>query len=206
MAKEYRGGKRGINSNGKPKQTEHIDKWSQPPSFGEQVSDSIGVSVNEGDEIAKAVYSWSGADYKFIREAVYTGDTNNPDYQKGMKIEKFIDKSPKWDGELYRGASLSLDVLSQLQVGGIIDMRGMSSWSSDDKVAKKFTKSKNTPKGNEKVIFHTTGTKKGASITQMSRFGKKESEVIVSNDARWTIKSMRSTGRGTTYIELVEVD
>lgn len=183
-------------------QKSHLDKLKEPPSVASQLSQTIGVSEAEAEQMAKAVHYYSGAGYTNIRQAQYSKDASNPYYEEVMAIENLIDKSPKWGGgEIYRGMHLSSSTISQLEKGAKIDMKGMSSWTTKESLAKSFSKTK-VP-NESPVIFKTTGTKKGTSITHLSRFGKKEEEVLVSGSATWTIKSIKKSGK-TTIVELAE--
>ena len=183
-------------------QTEHEGKWKKPPSLGEQLASANGISVSEGEAQAQALYKYSGQEYRDIRDAYYNGLTDSPAYQKAVAIENFIKQSPNWNGgELYRGVHLPSASLKHLKEGGRIDMKGMSSWTSDPKIAQNFAKA--NMKGESSVLFKVSGTKQGASVTHLSRFGKKEGEVLISGKATWTIKSITKKG-GTTIVEVEE--
>lgn len=183
-------------------QTEHNGRWKAPPSLGEQLASANGVSVSVAEAQAQALYKYSGAEYRDIRNAYYNGITDSPAYQKAMAIESFIAQSPNWEGgELYRGVHLPSASVRHLKEGSRIDMKGMSSWTSDPKIGEKFSKA--NMKGESSVLFKVSGTKQGASVTHLSRFGKKESEVIISGKATWTIKSITKKG-GTTIVEVEE--
>lgn len=182
-------------------QTEHMEQWHEPPPRGVQLANANGISIEDGYNQADAVRSYTGAGYRNIREAQYNNNTSSPYYQEAQFIEDFIAQSPVWaGGELYRGMSLPNEALANIVVGGRIDMRGMSSWTSDTTTAEAFS---THGLGNNKVIFRTKGTKKGASITHLSHFGKGESEVLVSGKATWTVKAI-SHSRGKTYIDVEE--
>ena len=182
------------------RQTEHPDPWNPPPSLEKQLSKENGVDEMTAYRQVHAVADYSMTDYSDIRRAQYENDVDSDAYKKAEAIERFIEQSPVWDGgELYRGVALPQSSIAHLKVGGRIDMKGMSSWSSDEKIAKSFAdKSYDSP-----VVFRSKGTKKGTSITHLSEFGKTESEVLVSGKATWTIKKISKVGK-ITYVDVDE--
>ena len=178
-----------------------MDEWSPPPPTNYQLAIANGVSADEAREQVDAIEAYSGSDYRAIRKAQYEGLTDWDEYKKAQAIENFIAQSPVWaGGELYRGVKLDPAAVSQLKVGGRIDMKGMSSWSSDETTARSFS---NASGNKQSVIFRTKGTKQGASITHLSNYGKDESEVLISGKATWTIKKITVSG-SRTYIDVEE--
>jgi hypothetical protein len=170
------------------------------------------VTPKEADGMWDAVVSYSGSNYKQIREA-YTDPSKASSQSKKQlaQVESFIDKSPKWSGrELYRGINVGDDVLSSFKKGGTIDMKGPSSWSAKKDIGEGFAS-----KGSDnRVLFKLPETKKGASITHLSNFGEAESEVLASGTAKYRVKEVsRSKIKGQvgktayyTVIDLEEVD
>ena len=189
MAKNSRGGKRVAGgSSSRRLQADHYDAWNPPPSVQQQLADANNIPIDDAYKQVSALEHYSGIDYGDIRDAFYENKTDSPYYKDALELEKFIEQSPKWKGgELYRGVRLSQHEVDSLQVGGRIDMKGMSSWSSQKSVADNFAYPTST---RQAVIFKTARTKKGASITHLSTFGKAEYEVLVSGKATWTVKKM----------------
>ena len=194
------GGKGGSGAKGRT-QREHEEKWGEPPSKAKQLADRNGISLSDADDQVTAIKDYSGTDYSEIRAAQYNGNTNSMYYDQAQAIEAYIAQSPTWDGgNIYRGIKMDADSFSQMQVGGRIDMRGLSSWSSDEQIAHNFAQSYGTKKS---VVFRSKGTKQGASITHLSKFGTSESEVLVSGKATWTIKKITKVGN-ITYVDVKE--
>ena len=191
----------GAGGKARRRQTEHPE-WSQPPSFQEQLASQNGVSLDTAYAQVLAVEDFSGSDYSDIRHAQYTGITDSDAYKKAQTIEAFIAQSPVWaGGDLYRGIRMKESDLAQLQVGGTIDMRGMSSWSSKESIATSFA---HTYGGGSRksVVFRSKGTKMGTSIKHLSNFSH-EDEVLVSGKAKWSIKKISTVG-GVTYVDVAE--
>lgn len=185
-------------------QTEHMERWNPPPSLAQQLGDYTGqTGTTELSRQVSALKEYSGSYYHEIREAQYRGEKGTAYAKDAEAIETMIEKSPKWKGgELYRGIKVNNEDLAQFQKGAVIDMRGMSSWSSDTKIANSFsnTYSSGTRTG---VIFRTKGTNKGTSITHLSTYGKMEKEILVSGKATWTITKVTKSG-GKIYVDVVE--
>lgn len=185
-------------------QSAHMDEWGQPPPLGVQMAEHTGSTLAEGNKMAAATQKYSGIYYKQMREAAYNDDKNSPYYEDAMAIEAMIDRAPKWaGGEIYRGINVDANTLAAFQEGAEIDMRGMSSWSTNASTADDFAYHGGA-KGNP-VVFRAAGTKKGTSITNVSIYGKGEGEVLVSTKAKWKIKKVSQGSDGVTYIDVDEL-
>ena len=119
-------------------------------------------------------------------------------------IEDFIDNSPKWEGEIYRGINLPKHELEKLKVGGVIDMQGVSSWTSNFEIAESYSFKNIKKTGNQKIILHSSGTKQGTSIKHLAHYDF-EDEVLVSRKAKWSISNIEKI-EDTTHIYLAELE
>lgn len=72
-----------------------------------------------------------------------------------------------------------------------MEEHGPASWSSDLSTAKDFSKHGDA---NIKLVFKMEN-KRGASITNVSKFGKFEGEVLHKSNESCTIKSVRKQGQ-----------
>jgi hypothetical protein len=171
-------------------QISHLEQWSPPPPLEYQLANRNRISVKNAEEQISALSRYSQNNFSEIRKAQYSNDITSPHFQDAILIEDFISKSPKWrGGELYRGVGIPINVFETYQVGGTVDMKGVSSWSSDEKVGKEFA-DQNVKAGEVKVIFKSPPAKNGTSITHLSYYGKEESEVLVSNQTKWRISNI----------------
>lgn len=194
-----RGGASRSRNNGGLQRT-HMKRLGTPPPREQQVAAQLNVSESEARSMIQAVESYSGSGYGSIRRAQYNNEVGTTAYEKAEQIESYIEKSPKWGGgELYRGINVSSSVADQLEAGAVIDMRGMSSWSTSRSVADDFASG-----GQQCVIFKSAKTNKGASITHLSHFGTSEQEVLVSGKATWTIQSVSYDSSGTKIVTVKE--
>lgn len=121
------------------------------------------------------------------------------EYHKALynDIQTYIDKSPKWgSGLLLRGAPVRKSEFDKLlKKGNIVDMKGLSSWTSSISCAKDFADQK--PHGDSiPVIFRMPkGTMNGASISHLSWIPE-EREILVGKRAKLKVVS---TGRSRVF-------
>ena len=151
----------------------------------EYIKENTGVSEEEAQEMYGAIAHYTTTSYDDIRDL-----SNNSDsvVKERENLEKYIEKAPKYEGEIYRGLSFrDDDFVNQLEVGKVMDMRGISSWSADKNVARAFSEA--YMKKNQVVI--TMKNKTGVDISKISAI-KEEKEVLQSSKTFYSIKSIDS--------------
>ena len=200
----------------KPKtMSKHYDTLETDEQKIKFVQESTGVSYEEAELQYGSVARYGGMDYTQIRRAGYQGGSfaeektfiGTKDVTFGQMadyIEDFIDNSPKWEGEIYRGINLPKHELEQLKVGGVIDMQGVSSWTSNFEIAETYSFKNVKRTGNQKIIFHSDGTKQGTSIKHLAHYDF-EDEILVSRKARWSISKIEKTD-DITHIFVSELE
>ena len=200
----------------KPKiMSKHYDTLETDEQKIKFVQESTGVSYEEAELQYGSVARYGGMDYTQIRRAGYQGGSfaeektfiGTKDVTFGQMadyIEDFIDNSPKWEGEIYRGINLPTHELEQLKVGGVIDMQGVSSWTSNFEIAETYSFKNVKRTGNQKIIFHSDGTKQGTSIKHLAHYDF-EDEILVSRKARWSISKIEKTD-DITHIFVSELE
>jgi hypothetical protein len=175
------------------------------------MSKELGVDRETAERYKYSVSNYGGMGYTQIRKASYEGGSKFDEkifvgkytttYNEiAQNIEDFIEKSPKWEGEIYRGANIPKETLSSFKQGDIIDMKGVSSWTSNFDVADSYTYKTTDPA----TIFHANGTKQGTSIRHLAHY-EQEDEILVSTKARWSIEKIEKIEE-TTHIYLKEVE
>lgn len=181
-------------------QSNHPD-WTVPPDYSTHLQQEMGIDKATADRYVDGLDAFLGIDYYDLRKAIYNNDTKSEYYEKAVAVEDFIKNSPKWaGGTVYRGIHVPEDFdVSQYKKGAVIDMMGMSSWSSSPHVAADFAV------GAKKVIFvnDSNKSKNGTSVKRLSHY-KNEQEVLFSNKARWKVDSQETSGK-TTYVYVHEV-
>lgn len=122
------------------------------------------------------------------------------EFDKRFGISDFIDKNDDVhytsDKPLYRGLTTKISRAKAIKIGEKVDMGGASSWTEDEKIAKRFLDSSLIQKGTVKVLFKdVTKGKRNAMINPFSSdsaTGEKhnQSEVMYSGSANFTIKNV----------------
>ena len=181
-------------------QSNHPD-WTVPPDYSTHLQQEMKIDKATADRYVDGLDAFLGDDSWDLRKAIYNNDTKSEYYEKAVAVEDFIKNSPKWaGGTVYRGIAVPEDFdVSQYKKGAVIDMRGMSSWTSSPMVADSFAT------GNKRVIFINEGkkSKNGTSVKRLSDY-KTEEEVLFSNKARWKVDSQETKGI-RTYVYVHEV-
>lgn len=124
--------------------------------------------------------------------------------RKAEIIHEYIEKAPKFEGEIYRGLSLSQEMISGFKKGAVFKENGtLSSWSSSKDVAMDVAAGRSEELGMRPVIISTKNPEYGTPVAHLSMFGNWEQEVLVSNmkESRYTINGVEERD-GMTYVEL----
>lgn len=174
----------------------HDAKTGQFASKAGSGSGGVGYS-DLSDQERSAVKNYTGLGYKDIRNP----NTKNPKViEERETIERMIDRSPKFKGQIYRGIGLDAKngeaFADQLVKGAKVDMKGISSWSADKGVATRFSK-----KGQFQIIFECKN-KSGVDISEISQL-KHEKEVICSGKTKYAIKGVKRA-KNVISVELEE--
>lgn len=200
----------------KPKtMSKHYDTVETDEQKIKFIQESTGVSYEEAELQYGSIARYGGMDYTRIRRAGYQGGgfaeeatfigTKDVTYgQMADYIEDFIDNSPKWESEIYRGINLPKHEIEQLKVGGVIDMQGVSSWTSNFEIAESYSFKNIKKTGNQKIILHSSGTKQGTSIKHLAHYDF-EDEILVSRKAKWSISNIEKI-EDTTHIYVAELE
>lgn len=74
--------------NKKDAQYKHLEKWTEPPPFNEQMAKYLNIDRYTATKITEAVISWSDGTYSQIRRAQQENNTTSPFYQKAKRLEE----------------------------------------------------------------------------------------------------------------------
>ena len=147
-------------------------------------------------------------DYSFNKYEEIRSDKTEYAQEANRKIDKFIENSPTFEGTIYRGMSVTKDELDMYMQyassGTVFDQRGVSSWSSERKVAKSFIQTSYPRKFGVIFIKEGTGFKNSTSIRHMA-VHHKENEVLVHRKTKMKITKFRKSS-GTYCFVVEEVD
>ena len=194
---------------------QHFDVLETDQERIDFISKELGIPKEQAEAYYTSVAQYGGMRYTQIRQASYThapqfnetiyaGKLTTTFNEMADNIESFIDKSPKWSGEIYRGINLPPETVRAFKTGDVIDMQGVSSWTSSFDIAESYSHKSNKSKQNQRVIFHANGTKQGTSIKHLAHYDF-EDEVLVSTKARWQIDRAEEID-GATHIFLKELE
>ena len=150
------------------------------------ISKELGVNKHAATRYATAAALYSAGD-----SSTYEDVRSGKDAKTAAALESYIAAAPKWDGSgpTYRGLTLSTEELAALAPGSTLDMRGPSSWSSDESVAECFATSPEVygyANGRAACLFQLPRMDKGTSIAHLSDMPL-EAEVLASKDARYRV-------------------
>ena len=170
----------------------------------EQIAKDLDVSIEEARDMGNAICDYSGYDFQYIRcasqgdiEGMHRLEEENEDWidvdeliKKAEDIEKFIDLSPKWEGGAiergihFKDGSTFDTLIQQAERGDAIDMKGMTSWTSNADVALNFAETWNQKSNSVILKTNDDRTELGTSIRHISR-SRDEDEVLVSKEAEF---------------------
>ncbi len=155
------------------------------------VEKDLGVGKKEAQKFVRAVSTYSGAGYFDVR--------SGEDKATAEELEQYISKAPKWDGNgpTYRGLDLSNEDFENLVPGAVVDMKGVSSWSSDLQTAENFSKNNVKLAGKKSCVFEVDRMDHGTSIAHVSD-APLEAEVLVSKHVKFKVVGVQKK-TGATY-------
>ena len=148
-----------------------------------QIQEDIGGSFESAVYIAGAIEDYSGHAYKQVRK-YQRGESQDANIANDVKaLEWFIRKAPQWKGgTVYRG--LRKSDRYDVSVGSIIDMGGMSSWTSNADVIPRFTNDGGT-------VFVSDDIGVATSIKAYSRW-EEEDEVLSSGENLYMVTKVET--------------
>lgn len=164
----------------------------------EKYEERIGLYSN-------SISKYTGHSYGDIKNAYRVKYGINKEYygkldqEEAMKasnaLDDYIYQAPKYEGEVYRGITLSDKnydkVIRELKSGKTIDMQGISSWSTDEEVAKNFIEDNeyfDTPN----AILFKLENKSGTPVDSISNVPG-EKEVLHPTTARYKLKKIEDS-------------
>lgn len=192
-----------------PHQTKHKDLLLGDAAVAAIASDIANgsgkaISTEHAREIYESVQNFTGERYPAIR-----GSYNNPkadprDIRDRENFDEYINNSPKWKGQVFRGINVSKKVLNNILSGGPIDMLGTASWSSEEDVANRFAEMYTKKKG-ENVVFVLPENKSGVSVTHISSYNGAEGEVTAPSGVKYGLDFVEEVKKGSDEFVYVYV-
>lgn len=179
----------------------------------EDIARETRSSASRAQDYYTAISGYKGADFDAMRAVQNgNGDQYLDSYRQKMEkqaadAEEYLSKAPRWNGgTTYRGIMLhSGDAHDVFKTGEVIDMKGMSSWSTDRSLSEGFGEIEARSTSKRSVLFINDGQTSGASIDHFSVggyhsvFGDSQHEVLCSSKARFEITQTIDHGN---YLEV----
>lgn len=175
------------------------------PETIETISKLTGMTNDEALESAKAVWSFTEAEYEDIRASEYAGIIT----PQIAAINRYLNKMPKFPGEIFRGKKFKTqqlldDFIEKMENGYTYDLPAMSSFSSSEKSPKYFATNVSFQPS---VIFKVAKNKSGVTVKNISH-SEHEDEVLVKKGTQYKlnglIQYMEHEGKKITVIPLEE--
>lgn len=162
--------------------------FSSDKSAAGAIEQKLGVSAERAAELQDSVSAWFGNMYKSMRDKK---NVTPLVVDKRYDVEQVIAGMPKYEGKIWRGLELpkGQDPRKLWPLGEKMDMKGISSWSSAEDVAKEFAVQ--TDEGVH-VVFECARNKTGAAVAELSRM--LEYEVLHGERSGFLVKSVKQDG------------
>ena len=158
------------------------------------------VSRERAELMNASLLDYSGAFSPDIRKAYQNPNAESYYISQMNALDEYISKSPKWQGEIYRGINVDSATARSILQGQTIDMLGPSSWSSDEYTANKFSEK---GKKDTRMVFVLGENKSGASITHLSTYNGAEGEVLAPSGVKYIkdrVEERIIDGKKYTYV------
>jgi hypothetical protein len=177
-------------------QTPPNEEFNQEFAINTVANDFQKIGISDEKVIKNTVtsiYDYTLGDYYKIRQASKNIDDKSikDEYtEKARYIEKYLEIAPKYEGDVVRGIGLELDDIKAMLKSSekIIDMQGMSSWSSNIDVAEKFLEE--IEEEEVGIIFKISNSTQGSSITHLTN-EPTEGEILFSKNQKYRIKDFK---------------
>lgn len=154
----------------------HLSKEKIMESLPEEWRNQYSMSEEQtyGESFTAKIHAWCGNGYAEMKD--------------DLVIDRAINLTDaKWEkGDLYRGMSIPSSTLEEISVDGTIQMKGLSSWSSDLSPAMQFATTEASP---VLLIDKTSGKRNALSIATLSD-RRWEKEVLYGKDQKFVVKNI----------------
>ena len=191
---------------------------ARPLSFQKKASfveSELGVDSETAARYVRSASFYSGPGYTAVRSGKAP--------KSAAALEAYVQAAPKWDGNgaVYRGVSLKESELNALEPGAIVDMKGLSSWSSDRDVAATYAQRSSdsarvmsrvygSKESVHRVMFKMDKADTGTSIAHFSKYPT-EDEVLLSGKTGFKVmrieeKRVKDQNKKMRTVRVVHVE
>jgi len=167
----------------------------------DSIMDETGYSQKEAKKLHQTLMGYFGGDYREFTEG------------KKKDQEKIIDdglaRMGTYDGEIYRGMSFTdwngkgdVDRFADLEDGDEVEMKSVSSWSSDKTAARDFAEVDRPSMSS--VMLVCKNNKSAVGVQHLSRFRDYEAEVLAPSTSKWRVVGKKVYSKFDLANELVK--
>lgn len=175
-------------------------KIKQLPALHDRDSGIGQIMEQTGFSHKKAALAYDTV--KYYTKAGYRKIRSNPDGEAARIVEEFIAAHPKHDGTIYRGLGFFRAkgeeflnaLIAKKENGQSIGMDGISSWSDEEEVAKKFASGRNVSEDSYRFVF-VLDNETDVGVDHISDWAG-ESEVLQSGKSTYTVMEIKQVESG----------
>lgn len=169
------------------------------------------LGIDPDKEGAKEAIADGVAVYQFTRgnyDSFMKADRDGTPYPLNDRVNEYLKKAPKFDGEIYRGLAIDNDkiesFLESFAEGNTVEMPTKASFSKDGDQAYARIFDFDADSGISPVLLRVPKSKSGVDITRISSTPS-EKEVLVPKGTKYKVASVKKEGPNIV-IDLEEVD
>lgn len=182
----------------------------------------VPIDFEKANKYFDSCIDWSShsSEFRSIQQGAHHFESSDEEKfkEEAIAIEEIfkfcpVYKDKKTKDKVYRGIALDSrdykkeEILDLFKEGNVVDMKGTSSWTSERKLARRFSRGIGADtdiRGDRISILFESANKSGISLTNMS-FHSSENEVLHSSKTKWKVKDLVSTGENKYKIILDEM-
>lgn len=156
----------------------------------QSIIDETGYDKQAAKKFQSSLQEWLGGDY----EAFTRGEMQD----HVAVIDAGLSRMGAYDSEMYRGMHFSngskIDMASfesfkTVQVGSEIEMKSVSSWTSEKAIAERYANIGSN--GSSAVVLKCVSNKTAVGVQHISKWRTTEAEVLAPSGAKWRVVDVR---------------
>ena len=156
----------------------------------QSIIDETGYDKQAAEKFQSSLQEWLGGDY----EAFTRGEMQD----HVAVIDAGLSRMGAYDSEMYRGMHFSngskIDMASfesfkTVQVGSEIEMKSVSSWTSEKAIAERYANIGSD--GSSSVVLKCISNKTAVGVQHISKWRTTEAEVLAPSGAKWRVVDVR---------------
>lgn len=203
-----KGGSRSKAGGGGGATADVASKSEQIPDSPEAIAQVTGLSADDASKAYDSIRAFAGIAYSDIRDYEAFGKGGSQAKQHAENINKYLDRAPVYDGEMFRGFAFSSKSRFDDFMKGVsskkMEVNAMSSFTKSRKIAEQFAGG-GLGDAEYQVVMRVRKSKPvGADISKISKLTEEE-EVLVKKGSRFKIEDVKRsvTDSGIVRVEII---